>query len=58
MNEIANICELGAESDAMVRKGMGSDKDRKRFLFPGVGIYGGSCFPKRCTGIGKICRRQ
>jgi len=56
INEIANLCErLGADV-SKVREGIGSDaRIGPHFLFAGIG-YGGSCFPKDVSALGRSAR--
>lgn len=56
MNEIANLCELVGADVEHVRKGVGTDpRVGQQFLFAGVG-YGGSCFPKDVSALGKTAQ--
>ena len=58
MNEIANLCDLAGADVDCVRRGMGTDsRIGKRFLFPGIG-YGGSCFPKDVSALGKTAKQH
>ena len=53
MNELANLAErLGADIEH-VRQGIGSDsRIGYAFIYPGCG-YGGSCFPKDVSALGR-----
>ncbi len=56
INEIANLCELLGADVAKVREGIGSDaRIGPHFLFAGIG-YGGSCFPKDVSALGRTAR--
>ena len=56
INEIANLCERVGADVAKVREGIGSDvRIGPHFLFPGIG-YGGSCFPKDVSALGRASR--
>lgn len=56
INEVANLCErLGADV-TKVREGIGTDiRIGPHFLFAGIG-YGGSCFPKDVSALGRTAR--
>lgn len=56
INEIANLCELLGADVSKVREGIGSDvRIGPHFLFAGIG-YGGSCFPKDVSALGRTAR--
>ena len=56
INEVANLCELLGADVTKVREGIGSDvRIGPHFLFAGIG-YGGSCFPKDVSALGRTAR--
>ncbi len=53
MNELSNIAERVGADIEKVRVGIGSDpRIGYSFIYPGAG-YGGSCFPKDVTALGR-----
>lgn len=56
MNEMALLCETLGADVGKVREGIGTDvRIGPHFLFPGIG-YGGSCFPKDVSALGRTAR--
>lgn len=56
INEVANLCERVGADVTKVREGIGTDvRIGPHFLFAGIG-YGGSCFPKDVSALGRTAR--
>jgi len=58
LNAIADVCAIAGSDVGSVRGVIGSySRIGKRFLFPGIG-YGGSCFPKDVSALGKTAAQH